>query len=91
MNKHLFIVLACIVMVAAENATTTEAQTKHDHETKEAAKGIWAQLSPKEQECLKEKWQKNKEELKPAIKNCHDQKGGMTCVKEIPLVKECFA
>ena len=90
MNTHLFNVLACIVMVAGENATA-EAPTKHDHETKEAAKGIWAQLSPKEQDCLKEKWQKNKEELKPALKNCHDQKGGMPCVMAIPLVKACFA
>ena len=88
MNKHLVIVLACIAVAVAQNATT-EAPAKHEHI--EAAKMFWAQLTPKQQECIKEKWHKNKDELKPAFKNCHDQKGGMPCVKEIPLIKECFA
>ena len=90
MSTKIIFVLAFIVAMAAGDSTT-ETLTKHDHETKEAAKAFWAQLTPKERDCLKEKWLKNAEELKPAFKNCRDKKSGMTCVKEIPQIKECFA
>ena len=90
MNKQLAFVFACIIAMAAA-AATTEDPTKPDQQTREAAKAFWAELTPKQQDCLKEKWQKNKEELKTALKNCRDKKSGTICVKEISQIKACFA
>ena len=45
---------------------------------KAAAAAFWSQLSPKQKECLKEKWQKDKEGMKAAMKNCKETNGDQT-------------
>ena len=90
MNTQIIVLAVCMVAIAA-CVEATETPSKFDEETKKAAMAVWAQLTPKQQDCIKEKWQKNAEELKLALKNCHEKKGGMPCVKEISLIKECFA
>ena len=97
--KSAIFIFACLVAVAI--AASTESTTKAGEKSSAAAAGgedhkaaasvFWSQLAPKQQECLKEKWQKDKEGMKAAMKNCKETNGGVACVKAVPQLKECFA
>jgi len=98
MKSAVFILVCTVaVAIAASTETTTKAVDKsstaatggQDH--KAAASAFWNQLTPKQQDCLKEKWQKDKEVMKTAMKNCKETQGGVACVKAVPQLKECFA
>ena len=98
MNSAIFILVCTVtVAIAASTETTTKAADMsstaatggQDHMA--VASAFWNQLTPKQQDCLKDKWQKSKEALKAAMKNCKDIQGGLACIKAVPQLKECFA
>lgn len=49
------------------------------------------ELTPKQRECFKESWKKDKDMLKAGMKACKDKNGGPACIKAIPKLKPCFA
>jgi Flp pilus assembly protein TadB len=99
----LILILAVLITLAASaasNETTTSTKTSsssssseetESKEQKAAREEMWKQLTPKQQDCLKEKWQKEGEAIKAAGKMCHDKKGGIQCMKAIPQIQPCFA
>ncbi len=103
--KSIILILILAVMItlaasAASNETTTSTKTSsssssseetESKEQKTAREEMWKQLTPKQQDCLKEKWQKEGEAIKAAGKMCHDKKGGIQCMKAIPQIQPCFA
>ncbi len=98
MRSAIFIFVCTVaVTMAASAETTTKAADKSStaaaggQDYKAAASAFWNQLTLKQQDCLKEKWQKDKEGMKAAMKNCKETQGGIACVKAVPQLKECFA
>ena len=102
--KSIILILILAVMItlaasAASNETTTSTKTSssssseetESKEQKTAREEMWKQLTPKQQDCLKEKWQKEGEAIKAAGKMCHDKKGGIQYMKAIPQIQPCFA
>jgi Flp pilus assembly protein TadB len=105
MKSLTILILAVMITLAASaasNETTTSTKTSsssssssseetESKEQKVAREEMWKQLTPKQQDCLKEKWQKEGEAIKAAGKMCHDKKGGIQCMKAIPQIQPCFA
>ena len=48
-------------------------------------------LLTEERECLLDKYHKDPEAIRAAVKACHDNNGGGTCIKAIPQLTPCFA
>ena len=99
--KFIILVLTCMVVVAKAASTespanggptrTTEVPVLGSEQQRAAAKAVWDQLSPAQKQCAKEKYEKDSDAIKASAKICHEKKGGLACLKDIPQLKPCFA
>ena len=103
MKFHIIVLAAGLLVATATAASTADPSTSVSPSkgattanpptpSSDKIKGhIWADLSPKQQDCIRDKWAKEGEAIKDATMKCHEKNGGSACMREIPQIKPCFA
>ena len=86
----IIVMIACVV-IASASSTTTSKSVDATHTKDPQMEKFMNELTPKQRECFKESWKKDKDMLKAGMKACKDKNGGPACIKAIPKLKPCFA